>query len=163
MNAKLTKALSEQAGREASNAQLYLALSVWADVKQYRGARKWFREQSAEEIGHRDLLLGLVTGYCREHPTIADVDSPIVEALSLVDAFRSVVEAEEANTQQLNFISDAAEDEGAHEIEAFLVPMLQEQVRSVSFAADIVARLERIGDDAAAVEIVDAYLGSVAG
>lgn len=158
MEAKLVAILTKQVAKELTNEAAYKALAVWADVEQYRGARHWFKKSALEERGHAQRITDFLVGYGRERLGVPAVDASMAEHATLADAMRSVLKVEEANTEDLNACYSEAEDGGAFEVCAWLQPMLADQVTSVSFAADVVARLERADDNMADVSLVDKWL-----
>ena len=148
---------------EAVHAELY-ASNLYKHIANsmqrvgYFGAQKHFASASAEELEHYQKL----ADYLNDRGTQAKI--PVIEAMTdkistvaeaLDTAFEAELDLERNYTRWYKAM--AAEDPVTAE---FLLFFLKEQRESVGKYGDLIARLDRAGDNEAAILMIDQELGA---
>ncbi|HKK28501.1 MAG TPA: ferritin [Gemmatimonadota bacterium] len=162
MNEKVRKALNEQIGRELQAEHIYLAMSIWFEREDLPGFGGWLRSQAAEEREHAFRILGhledrdarVELGALERPPS--DYDSPLA-------AMKAALEHERMVTGHIDDLYSLARDEADHPAEVMLQWFVDEQVEEEKTFGLIVGQLERIGDSAAGLMVMDRDLGARGG
>ena len=155
---KLSKAINDQINRELFSSYLYLAMSVEATSKGFKGAGVWFRVQFQEELQHalkfQDYLLsqGAVVD-------LGVIEKPKVGYKSLLEMFDDTLKHEQSITQSLNDLMTLAVDEKDYATQALLQWYITEQVEEEANDNDVLTMLKMAGSSAGTLLMVDKQLG----
>lgn len=106
----LSKALNEQVTTEAYSAQVYLALSSWADSEGYQGVAGFLAKHAVEERIHMTKLIE----YIQERGGLVEIDAipkPKVAPKTMEDCIHAVFTQEVTNTKAIYKIVKLALDE----------------------------------------------------
>lgn len=150
--------LNEAVHAELYASNLYKHVSNHMQRVGYFGAQKHFAGASAEELEHYQKLVG----YLNDRGTIAKM--PSVEAMTesyatLRDALEAAYEAElSLERDYTRWYSAIAKDDPV--TAQFLLFFLEEQRSSVGQYGDLLARIDRAGDNDAAILLLDQELGA---
>jgi len=82
--AKVREELNRQINLELAAAHSYLALSLWCEVRNFKGFAKYFVKQAGEERAHADRILKHLTDR-GETAALAAVPAPQQEFKSLLE------------------------------------------------------------------------------
>lgn len=157
MNPDIAEALNEQIRKEFNAAFLYLSFSV--NMKDYgmRGAGKWLRVQYREECGHALRLLDYME--LRRVPVrVPSITSPEYTWERPLDIFRLAWEHERMITQAIYSLVSLCEREQDYATKSLLMHYVDEQLEEESQVEEIVAALQRCGNDESALLQLDMRL-----
>jgi ferritin len=153
----IQKALNEQLNAELYSSYLYLSMSAYFEAANLPGFAHWMRVQAREEEGHGMKFyehivdrLGRVKLQAVECPP-AEWDSPLA-------AFEAAFEHERLVTGRIDDLVKLACKEVDNAAAAFLQWFVTEQVEEEAQADKVVRQLERIGDAAAPLLMLDAVM-----
>jgi len=153
----IQKALNEQLNAELYSSYLYLSMSAYFEAANLPGFAHWMRVQAREEEGHGMKFyehivdrLGRVKLQAVECPP-AEWDSPLA-------AFEAALEHERLVTGRIDDLVKLACKEADNAAAAFLQWFVTEQVEEEAQADKVVRQLERIGDAAAPLLMLDAVM-----
>jgi ferritin len=153
----IQKAFNDQIQKEFASAYLYLSMSAYFESLSLEGFAQWMRIQAQEEAVHGmklfDHLLergGRVRLAAVEEPRF-DFDSPLA-AFEMAAAHEAVV------TKSIHELFALAEGEHDYASQGILQWFSDEQVEEEATANTIVDRLKMIGDNPAALFIMDKEL-----
>ncbi|MEE8349280.1 MAG: ferritin [Acidobacteriota bacterium] len=156
---KLEQAINAQIQRELYSSYLYLAMSIHCEEINLDGFAHWMRLQSSEERGHSMKLLNYL--HNRGGRVVLEVIAkPPSKFRSPKQMFQEVLKSEQSVTKEINKLYEMAKKEGDHATEVELQWFVQEQVEEEKTAKDILAKLDMVGDQPAALLMMDRSLGS---
>ena len=148
--------LNEAVHAELYASNMYRHLAVQMQRVGYFGAHKHFSAAASEELEHFEKL----ADYLNDRGTVAKI--PALEAIadkvaSLGDALDAALEAE--LDLERNYVRwyKGCECEITKQ---FLLGFLEEQRKAVGEYGDLIARLDRAGDNEAAILLIDQELGA---
>jgi len=155
---KIQDAFNAQITEELYSANLYLAMSAWAEAKAFKGFARWLRAQYEEELDHGKKLLDhlLDRGGTASLGAIA---APGSEFGSTLQLFEKVLEHERKVTAALDafYALAGAEHDAATQI--FLQWFVNEQVEEEKSAQEIIDRLRMVSDRPGSVLYLDKEYG----
>lgn len=155
---KIEKALNEQINREFASAYLYLAMSVAATEKGFKGAAKWFRIQFQEEQVHALKLYDYVLSQGAVVQLEA-IEKPKGQYNSLLDMFELTLKHEQYITKSLNDLMHLAVEEKDYASQALLQWYITEQVEEEANDMDVITMLKMAGSSVGTQLMIDKQLG----
>ena len=159
MTPKLLEAIIRQIGAEFSASFSYLAMAGWCEHRQFMGAGRWLRMQSAEEHQHATKLFNFVLA--RNHPVrLPGIDQPTSEFKSLAEVFERALAQEQAVSKQIDSLYELAFNEKVFAAMAELQWFITEQVEEEKTVREIVAKMHMVQDDPASLLDLDRELGA---
>ncbi|MGE5479623.1 MAG: ferritin [Chloroflexota bacterium] len=154
INEALQKAINQQIVREFYSANLYLAMSAHFERESLKGFANWMRVQYQEENFHAlkffDYLLD--RGGSAE---LGAISAPPQKWDSPLHAFEDALHHEQLVTNWINEIADLALQHRDHALLSLLNWFVDEQVEEESTANEMVDRLKLVGDNKAALFMMD--------
>lgn len=151
---QLVNAFNAQINLEFESAYAYLAMAGWCDAADLTGFARWLRAQAQEENGHAlrffDFLLDR-----DQRVELTDIAATSTDFGSVLDVFRAALAHEQRVTAAISdlYAKATAEQDFAS------VPILNwfttEQIEEEATVRQIVAELERVGDNTAALVLLD--------
>ena len=158
MDSKVRELINEQITHEFYAAYLYLAMAAHFEEENYEGFAQWFRMQAKEEQFHAMKLFDfLVERGARIE--LEQIDKPPVEFGAPVEAFRAALKHEQKVTGLINAIYEAAVEAKDYPTQVMLQWFIKEQVEEEDTTGTAVERLERAGDNNAALMFLDSQYG----
>ena len=159
LSKKLENAINEQIQREFYSSYLYLAMSAYCGEINLDGFANWMLLQSREEREHSMRFFNYLhsRGGRVRLQTIAQ---PPATFKSPKKMFEAVLKSEQNVTKEIHKLYELARKEGDHATEVELQWFIQEQVEEEKTARDILAKLDMVGDQPAALLMMDRSLGS---
>jgi ferritin len=133
--------LNRQLNQELAAAHSYLALSVWCDIRNFKGFAKYFVKQSNEERKHVDRILKHVTDR-GETAEIAAVAAPKQEFRTLLEVAQQAQSQEHANTLGVNAVYEAALAAKDYPAQVLMHWFIKEQVEEEDWANEMVDRVQ---------------------
>lgn len=155
----LTELINNQINYEFFSEHIYLAMSAYCADQDLDGFANFFRIQAEEERFHAlkffDYLVDM-----NARVRINNSPEPKNDYGSILEAFKAALEHEKSNTRNIYAIADAAADERNHATMSFLKWFIDEQVEEEALVTSIIKKLERIGNDSAALYMLDTELAA---
>lgn len=159
LSEKLQKAINDQINAELWSAYLYLAMSLDAENKGYKGVANWFFVQFQEEQDHARIFMNYLNS--RD----AKVELRPIEAVptawnSVLDMFKETLIHEKKVTSLINNLAAIAnEDKDFASINRF-VWFIDEQVEEEESARDMIAAVEAVEDNKYGMYMLDKELAT---
>jgi len=148
------KALNAQINKEFYSAYLYLAISAYCNKLNLPGCEHWFRMQYDEEVIHMTKMFDYLMQHGGE-AHLLKIDEPPTEFGSVLGAFEASLKHEQFITSSINELLDVAVSEKDHATQVFLQWFITEQVEEEANVKEVVDRLKMIGNNGAALMMVD--------
>ncbi len=155
---ELETAINAQIAQEFTASYNYLGMSTYFDEQSLNGFASWMQNQHAEEQAHAMKLLN----YLQDRGgsvSLAPLPSPRIEFSTPLEVFKTSLEMEVENTNSINALYELALKLNDHATQSHLQWFLDEQVEEEKSMEDVIALLERIGDDTAGLLYLDDKLG----
>jgi ferritin len=139
--AKVLSELNRQFNHELAAAHNYLALSLWCEDQNLKGFARYFAKQSAEERVHASKLAGHVLDR-GELPETAAIAAPKHNFKSLIDVAQQAQSMEQANTQGINAVYEAALAAKDYPAQVLMQWFINEQVEEEAWCLEMVERVQ---------------------
>ena len=162
MNQKVLDALNEQIRHEFYSSHVYLSVAAYADNAGLPGFANWFRVQAAEEHEHALKIYDFILdrgAKVRLHP----IDAPPTDFGSPVQIAEKALEHEQRVTGLIHSLYDLAVKEGDQPAQVMLQWFVTEQVEEEKNATLLVDQLRMVGDNRAALLMLDMEMGKRVG
>lgn len=154
----LADALNQQVTVELASSIAYIQLQAYFAAEDLPGMAHWMEVQAGEEREHADKLIQHIVargGLVR----IGDIESPDDDVKSPLAAFQAALAQERKVSESIRELYRLATEIG--DIDS--IPLLQwfvaEQIEEEASAGEIIAHLERAGNDGSMLLILDRALG----
>ena len=154
MNDKVFKALNEQIKHEFYSSMLYLSIASYLENIPLEGMAKWFRKQSEEEHEHAMKLYDYILDR-NMHVDLQAIEKPNVKFSSVQEVFDLALQHEKKVTHWIHQLWELAFNEKDHATHVFLEWFISEQVEEEKNANDNFDQIVLIGDDKAALFVLD--------
>jgi ferritin len=154
MNDKLFKALNEQIKHEFYSSYLYLSIASYFENIPLDGMSHWFRKQAAEEHEHGMKIYNYINDRNLQ-VDLQGIDKPPAKFKSVEEAFKLALAHEKKVTHLIYEIYEMALKEKDHATHVFLQWFITEQVEEEKNANDNYDQIVLIGDDKAALFVLD--------
>lgn len=158
MNEKVYKALNEQIKHEFYSSYLYLSIASYFENIPLEGFAKWFRKQAAEEHEHAMKIYNYINDR-NQNVDLQAIEKPPAKFKSIEEIMKMALEHEQKVTKWIYNIYDMAIKEKDHATHVFLQWFITEQVEEEKNAQDNYDQIVFIGDDKAALFVLDQNLG----
>ena len=137
---KVVEELSRQFNQELAAAHSYVALSVWCDVRNFKGFGTYFGKQAEEERGHAERIIKHLTdrGLTAE---LAAVPQPKQAFQTLLEVAQQARAQEHANSEGINAAYEAAVAAKDYPAQVLLHWFINEQVEEEDWANEMVDRV----------------------
>lgn len=154
---KMEEALNGQINKEFYSAYLYLAMSAFCNKNNMPGCEHWFRMQYDEEIIHMTKMFDYLMQHGGE-AALKGIGDPPSDFGSILGAFEAALEHERFVTRSINELLDVAVEQKDHATQVFLQWFISEQVEEEASVKEIIDRLKMVGDNGAALMMLDEKL-----
>jgi len=154
MNDKIFKALNEQIKHEFYSSNLYLSMASYFENIPLEGMAKWFRNQAKEEHEHGMKIYQYINDRNLQ-VDLQGIDKPPAKFKSAEDVFKQAYAHEQKVTRLIYDIYELALKEKDHATHVFLQWFITEQVEEEKNAQDNLDQIQLIGDDKAALFVLD--------
>ena len=156
---KLFEELNNQVNYEFESAHIYLAMEAYFASKNLPGFENFFKVQVEEERAHAKLFFNYISRMNGDI-TIGTMAKPNNEFESIIDPFKKALEHEKFITSRIYLLMDLAIEEKEHATISFLKWFVDEQVEEEESFTNIIAKLERIGNDVNGLYMLDTELAA---
>lgn len=154
MNEKIYKALNEQIKHEFYSSNLYLSIASYFENIPLEGMAKWFRKQAEEEHEHGMKIYNYINDR-NLMVDLQDIPKPPAKFESVEEVFKQALAHEKKVTHWIYEIYEMALKEKDHATHVFLQWFITEQVEEEKNANDNLDQIQYIGDDKAALFVID--------
>ena len=158
LDAKMEAALNEQIKEEFASAYLYLSMAAYLAASGWDGMAQWMRVQAKEEVEHALRLFDHVLERGGEVRLLA-LPQPEQTWDSPLAAFKAAYDHERYITDRINKLMDLARELNDYATQTMLHWFVTEQVEEEDQTRKIAELLERVGDSARGLAMVDQRLG----
>jgi ferritin len=138
---KVVEELIRQFNLELAAAHSYLALSIWCDIRNFKGFGKYFAKQATEERAHAERIIKHLTdrGIAAD---VAAIPAPKQEFRTMLEVALQAQSQEHANTQGINAVFEAALAAKDYPAQVLMHWFINEQVEEEAWAAEMVERVQ---------------------
>jgi len=157
LSEQLMTAINDQINYEFYSANAYIAMQAYCAANDLEGFANFFKIQSQEENFHAEKFFNYLN-QMGGRVTISALPEPKNNFESILDVFKEGLAHEKSVTQRVYNLMDIATDQREHATISLLKWFIDEQVEEENTFNGIIKRLERIGDDSAAIYMLDSEL-----
>jgi ferritin len=159
LSTRLHEAINAQINAELWSAYLYLAMSLDAESKGYKGVANWFYVQFQEEQAHARIFMNYLNS--RD----AKVELLPVEAVpatwnSVLDMYNQTLEHEKKVTSLINNLAAIANDDRDFASINRLTWFIDEQVEEEESAREMITAFEAVEDNKYGMYMLDKDLAT---
>lgn len=154
---KMAEAIDEQINHEMYSAYLYLAMSAESANLGWNGFAKWFMVQYHEEMFHAMKFYNFLVDRGAK-PELRPLKAPPAAFGTPKVMFEQTYEHEQFITSRIHALAELAQSEKDHAAYKLLQWYVDEQVEEEKNDTEILAQLKLIGDNPAALFMLDAQL-----
>jgi ferritin len=158
MDKKLEKVINEQINKELYSSYLYLAMAAHFEAENLKGCAHWMKKQAGEENKHAMKFYEFMNDR-GAHVVLEAIDKPASAYASIKEVFKKSLAHEQMITASINNIYSLAKTCGDTAAEVMLHWFITEQIEEEKNVMDILAQLQYIKEDSAAVLFFDKHLG----
>ncbi len=159
LSTRLHNAINAQVNAELWSAYLYLAMSLDAEAKGYKGVANWFYIQFQEEQAHARIFMNYLNS--RD----AKVELLPVEAVpstweSVLEMFKQTLEHEKKVTSLIQNLVAIAKEDKDYASENRLIWFIDEQIEEEESARDMIFNLEAVEGNKYGMYMLDKELAA---
>lgn len=155
----LQTAINQQINQEFTAAYNYLAMAAYFDTQNLDGFAQWMQLQHDEEQAHGMRLLRYLQDRGGE-VLLEGIESPRREFSTPLEVFQVSLDMECENTASINQLYELATELNDHATKSHLQWFLDEQVEEEKSVEDVIALLERVGDETAGLLYLNDKMGA---
>ncbi len=159
LSKKLQDAINDQIKHELYAAYLYLSMSAHFEAVNQPGFARWMRLQSQEEASHAMKLFDFIHDR-GGRVVLQAIAQPPGEFKSPLEVFQQALEHEQKVTGMIHRLYELAGKENDYATQVMLQWFITEQVEEEKTAGDVVEQLRSIGEQPAALFMLDRQLGA---
>ncbi len=159
LSQKLHNAINEQINAELWSAYLYLAMSMDAENKGYKGVANWFYVQFQEEQDHARIFMNYLNSRDMkvELKPIAEVPATWDSVLAM---YKQTLEHEQKVTSLINNLAAIANEDRDYASINRLVWFIDEQVEEEESAREMITAVEAVEDNKYGMYMLDKELAA---
>jgi len=159
ISSKLHNAINAQINAELWSAYLYLAMSMDAEAKGYKGVANWFFIQFKEEQDHARIFMNYLNSVDAkvELLSIAEVPSSWD---SVLEMYQQTLEHEKKVTSLIRNLADIAAEDKDHAATNRLVWFIDEQIEEEESARDMIQAFEAVEGNKYGMYMLDKELAA---
>ena len=157
INQKIQDALNDQIKHELNSEYVYLAVSAYCHTISLPGFAHWFYIQSAEEHEHAMKIYNFILDR-NGHVKLKALDAPAHEFGSPLQIAQRALESERKVTGYIHELYELAQKENDYPVQIMLQWFINEQVEEEKNANLLIDQLTMIGDNRAALLMLDMEL-----
>ena len=133
--------LNRQFNHELAAAHNYLALSLWCEVRNFKGFAGYFAKQAAEERTHAGKMLKHLIDR-GQSPRVSSIPEPPRNFSSLMEVAQQAQTMEKENTRGINSVYEAALAAKDYPAQVLMHWFINEQVEEEAWCAEMIARVQ---------------------
>ena len=158
IHSDIQAAINAQINQEHAAAFSYLGMCAYFEYENLAGFAQWCRIQYEEEVSHAMRLFQYLLDR-GGRVKLEAIEMPRSEYDTPLEVFRTALAHEEHNTLSINNLYKLASQHNDHATISHLQWFLDEQVEEEKLVGEVVALVERAGDDANAILYLNDRLG----
>lgn len=159
LSKNLHEAINAQINAELWSAYLYLAMSLDAETKGYKGVANWFYVQFQEEQDHARIFMNYLNSRDAK-VTLLPIEEVPATWDSVLDMFKQTLEHEKKVTSLINNLAFIANEDRDFASINRLVWFIDEQVEEEESARDMIAAVEAVEDNKYGMYMLDKELAA---
>ena len=159
LSQKLHDAINAQINAELWSAYLYLAMSLDAENKGYKGVANWFFVQFQEEQDHARIFMNYLNSRDAK-VTLLPIEEVPATWDSVLDMYKQTLEHEKKVTSLINNLALIANEDRDFASINRLVWFIDEQVEEEESARDMIAAEEAVEDNKYGMYMLDKELAA---
>ena len=156
---KLHDAINAQINAELWSAYLYLAMSMDAETKGYKGVANWFYVQFKEEQDHARIFMNYLNSVDAK-VTLLPIDEVPATWDSVLAMFKQTLEHEKKVTSLINNLAAIANEDRDFASINRLNWFIDEQVEEEESAREMIATVEAVEDNKYGMYMLDKELAA---
>jgi ferritin len=158
----MSEALNKQINRELYSGYLCLSLSAYFDRQTLPGFAHWMRQHAHEELAHAMKIYEFLVDRDVKI-TFKSVNEPPRDFDSPLEAARIFLSHETKGSKDIYNLHELAQSEKTYEVQPTLLWFIDAHTEEEKLGRKILDQLEMIGDDGAALLLLDDELGQRTG
>ena len=159
LSTKLHQAINAQVNAELWSAYLYLAMSLDAEAKGYKGVANWFFVQFKEEQDHARIFMNYLNSVDAKVELLPIAEVPSAWD-SVLDMYRQTLEHEKKVTSLIRNLADIAAEDKDHAATNRLVWFIDEQIEEEESARDMIQAFEAVEGNKYGMYMLDKELAA---
>ena len=159
LSEKLHNAINAQINAELWSAYLYLAMSLDAESKGYKGVANWFYVQFQEEQAHARIFMNYLNSRDAK-VTLLPIEEVPSTWNSILDMYKQTLEHEKKVTSLINNLAYIANEDRDFASINRLNWFIDEQVEEEESARDMIATVEAVEDNKYGMYMLDKELAA---
>ena len=159
LSKNLHEAINAQINAELWSAYLYLAMSLDAETKGYKGVANWFYVQFQEEQDHARIFMNYLNSRDAK-VTLLPIENVPATWDSVLDMFKQTLEHEKKVTSLINNLAFIANEDRDFASINRLVWFIDEQVEEEESARDMIAAVEAVEGNKYGMYMLDKELAT---
>jgi len=156
---KLHDAINAQINAELWSAYLYLAMSLDAEIKGYKGVANWFHVQFQEEQDHARIFMNYLNSVDAK-VTLLPIEEVPATWDNVLAMFKQTLEHEKKVTSLINNLAAIANEDRDFASINRLVWFIDEQVEEEENARDMITAVEAVEDNKYGMYMLDKELAA---
>ena len=159
LSQRLSSALNDQVNFEFYSEYTYMAMAAYCESQDFPGIANFFKVQAQEERFHAMKFYDYI--FQMEGRVIfKELPAPESEYSNILDVFKKSLQHEKTVTKKVYNLMDIAMEEREHATISLLKWFIDEQVEEENSFNSLIKRIQRIGDNPAALFMLDAELAA---
>lgn len=159
LSSKLHNAINAQVNAELWSAYLYLAMSLDAEAKGYKGVANWFYIQFQEEQAHARIFMNYLNSRDAK-VELLPIDAVPSTWESVLEMFKQTLEHEKKVTSLIQNLVAIAKEDRDYASENRLIWFIDEQIEEEESARDMIFNLEAVEGNKYGMYMLDKDLAS---
>ena len=159
ISTRLQNAINAQINAELWSAYLYLAMSLDAENKGYKGVANWFFIQFKEEQDHARIFMNYLNSVDAK-VELLPIDPVPSSWNSVLDMFKQTLEHEKKVSSLIRNLADIAVDDRDHASSNRLAWFIDEQVEEEESARDMIHAFEAVEENKYGMYMLDKELAA---
>ena len=159
LSKNLHDAINAQINAELWSAYLYLAMSMDAEAKGYKGVANWFYVQFQEEQAHARIFMNYLNSRDAK-VTLLPIEEVPATWNSVLDMYKQTLEHEKKVTSLINNLAYIANEDRDFASINRLNWFIDEQVEEEESARDMIATVEAVEDNKYGMYMLDKELAA---
>ena len=159
LSKNLHDAINAQINAELWSAYLYLAMSMDAEAKGYKGVANWFYVQFQEEQAHARIFMNYLNSRDAK-VTLLPIEEVPATWNSVLDMYNQTLEHEKKVTSLINNLAYIANEDRDFASINRLNWFIDEQVEEEESARDMIATVEAVEDNKYGMYMLDKELAA---
>ena len=161
MDAGLMQGMIAQADREHGASRAYTQYGLWFGANQWTGCEAWAKREAAEEAEHATKWWAFLV----DNGAVVNIGPqgefrPFTPTTPIVEVFKAARALEVTLRDNINTLSTQAQEVGEWDAVAFMREFLEAGRKQIRRLDEVIAKLQRAGNDQAATLLIDAEVGA---